>query len=133
MQSVASVISIEAGDACPRFHCGDHDPIVLDLDPRNMHGVGKGAIDRRLVAITPIKAAVAVALMHNGRISGKSCLDIDHCRQRFDTNFDLLDCIPSFKFAVGHYHGQDFADMPNLVPGEQRPWWREERTAVAAL
>ena len=62
----------------------------------------------------------AEAIVHDSRALGERRFGIEHGGQRFDVEPDQLRRVFGRMAAVGHDHRHGFADVPDLVVGEQR-------------
>ena len=57
--------------------------------------------------------------MHMRRGCIEPLFDIDHRRQDFEIDLDIVERILGDVAAVGHDHRQRLADMADLVPGQR--------------
>ena len=117
------VAGIVLADRAARLHRVGHQPVVDELERRDVVRALEGGVDLRLVVLeeAPVEAEVrGQALMHLRRIGLERRAHVDHRRQLVDVDLDRLGRVARLGERLGDHRGDWLADVAHHPLGEDR-------------
>jgi hypothetical protein len=119
VQRVLVAGAVEAADGGARLHRVGHQPVVDQVDLRDLGGLGEHRVHLRLVADRPLVDVVVgrdvVQRAGLGRIA-----HVHHRRQHVVVDLHRLGGIARLGQRVGHHHRDPVADVPHLALRQHR-------------
>jgi hypothetical protein len=134
VERVLVVAGVVLADRGARLHRVRHQPVVDDVERRDVRGGPDRGVDGVAVVLdeAPVEAAVAVELVVHLRRTGlERGAHVDDRRQRLDLELDRLGRVARLRQRLGDDGGDRVADVAHLALGEHRMLRLEHRLAEA--
>jgi hypothetical protein len=134
MQGDAVGLCVVLADAAARFHADRHQPLVVQIDSRDMLGFGERRIAGLGVAKLRLRRDIARRLVPDERRAGRGGrLDGDHARQLLVLDHHLFGGIQRLQPRLRDHRGQRFAHVIDHADRQRVVRRRRHRLAVGAL
>ena len=107
-------------DRSARLHRIRHQPVVDDVEPGHMRGLGEGSVRRRLVAEMPVEDRVVRRLLMHDRRCTRRPRRVHHRGQYAVIDGDRFGRVARLGERLRHDHRDMVADIADLALGQRR-------------